>query len=383
LTIRSAWLALLCFAASLVTSPAVATETVVLVLAGGSAAELAPYELRVRSELLAAGFAVSAVQVPEAPDTGHLARTAGGMMTQAAVAIVLSDDSVSGAVWATSREAERTVLRTIQPEPLGKDAAAVFAIRATEVLNAVLIELGYPPRVPSDPDASHASTQPTEVSASPAPSAAPHSAKPSGPRSSPAPRSARRPVTPIPAQARPEVPPTHVSQDESAWRAGVGGVLLGGPGGIPATIAPRLALQHVPAAPWWFELAVAAPGLSTVRTATGSARVDQELVLLLLGPSHALTTWARGFIAVGGGVYRLGVQGRASPPYSGVRDQVVSATGLLGLGARIHLGGTWSLGLDAAAVLTTPRAEVVFADRVRARAGRPLLVAGASLYLGL
>ena len=379
MTLRSACFLLVLVATSLLTSPAAAKQTVVLVLAGGSAAELFPYELRVRSELLSAGYSVTTVQVPEAGDTGHLARTAGGMMTQAAVAIVLSQDSISGAVWATSHDSQRTLLRTIQPEPLGEDAAATFAIRATEVLNAVLIELGYPRRPPVDlPKPPGSNEPPQEVSPTKPPPSA-ESAESSGP-----PPSAAAPALPARPPSSPPVSkpsPTPAPKAQSPWGAGAGVALLAGPGGVPPALAPALSLRHAPAPPWWAELALIAPALGTLRDDVGRARVDQEIAVLKAGASYPLGAWARGFVALGGGAYRLGVRGSATPPYSGRRDHVLSAAGVLGLGARTRLGDDWWLQLDATAMLTTPRAEVVFSDHTQARSGRPLLTAGVSLWL--
>ncbi len=373
MTFRSVWFALVLVATSLLTSPAAARQTVVLILAGGSAAELFPYELRVRSELLASGFAVTSVQVPDADDTGQLARTAGGMMTQAAVTIVLSQNSVSGAVWATSHDSQRTLLRTIHPVPLGDDAAAVFAIRATEVLNAVLIELGYPRRTPAEP---------------PDPSPEPPPATPSTEAAErpPAPPAASAPRDPHPAPAGPrgsKPPPAPATEAGSAWRIGAGVALLAGPGGVPVAPAPSLALQLAPASPWWLELALAAPALNSLRDDAGSAKVDQEVLVLKLGASAPLATWGHAFVALGGGAYRLGVRGSAAPPHSGNRDHVLSGVGLLGVGTRVRLADAWWLQLDTAAMLTTPRAEVVFADRVRARSGLPLFTAGISLWVDL
>jgi hypothetical protein len=152
---------------------------------------------------------------------------------------------------------------------------------------------------------------------------------------------------------------------------------------VPVAPAPGLALQFAPAPPWWFELGLLAPALSTLHDDTGSAMVDQEVVALKLAASTPLATWAQGFVALGGGAYRLGVSGTGTPPYSGHRDHVLSATGLLSVGSRIRLHSAWSLQLDATAILTTPRAEVLFADRVRARSGLPLFAAGVSAWLDL
>ena len=384
MTFRSLWFALVLVATSLLSSPAAARQTVVLVLAGGSAAELFPYELRVRSELLASGFAVTAVQVPDADNTGQLARTAGGMMTKAAVAIVLSEDSVSGAVWATSHDSQRTLLRTIQPVPVGEEAATVFAIRATEVLNAVLIELGYPPRTPPEADTPPAASEPPPDTSLPPP---PTGVKPpESPEQTPVPASSsapRRSASPPPGPRVSTPPAAAATEAGSVWRVRAGAALLAGPGGVPPAVAPGLALQLAPEPSWWLELAFVAPGLSRLRDQTGSAEIDQELVVLGLGASAPLASWAHGFVSLGGGAHRLGVRGSGAPHYSGNRDHVLSAAGLLDVGTRLRLGEGWWLQLDAAAMLTTPRAEIVFADRVQARSGLPLLLAGISLCLDL
>jgi hypothetical protein len=339
---------LLVWAVVLWPGAAMAQHTVAIVLAGGSGPELAPFELRLRSELLAAGFSVASVQVPSAPDADALQRAATGMPAKSAIAILLSDQAVYGFVWAAARADDRTLIRPIHPVPLSDDAPTVFAIRATELLNAVLIELGYPRRSPSD--------------ATPPPEPAPPAAAPPPPKPPPKPLPKRPPAAAEPG------PPT--------WSIAAGAGLLGGPGGIRMGAAPALALSRRLLGPWSVEALVSGPFLGTVFDRAGRAAVDQEVGVLRVRLDGRPTV---AFGVVGAGVYRLGVSGHADPGYSSTSDDIWCALMLAGVGANLPVVDQLSFRVETDLAVTIPRPQVLFAGHAAAHTGLPLLLAALSL----
>jgi hypothetical protein len=355
---RIGWLAVI--AVLVLSRTAVATPTVVLVMAGGSQQELAHVEQRLRSELLAGGFAVTSVQVPEPPDTATFERTTSNLVTQAAVAVIRSESGVSGFVWASSKDDERTLVRSIQPVPLSEDAPAVFAIRASELLNAMLLELGWPKRAPLD-------TQ----TAPPAPPSTPPS-EPEEEAPTPSVPAKSSPPTPAPTTFAPVASAATTAAPTKKWTVGIGVIVVGGPGGVPPGLAPGFGFTRRFAPEFAIEAWVAGPAAGTVKADAGTSRVDQELGVVRVAWRTRLAPWLEGGILGGVGGYRLGVAGRASPPNLGRRDAVWSALALLGAAARVPSDRAFALRAEAHIGSTTPRGQVEFLGQPVAQVGQPL-----------
>lgn len=345
------WWLPLAFALVLLCPRSSAAQTVVLVMAGGSATELAPVEQQLRAELLASGFAVTSVQVPNLPDSQSLEQTAAGMVTKAAIAVIRSDTALSGFVWAVDQKGERTLVRPVRPVAVSEDAASVFAIRATELLNAVLVELGWPKPQPSA--ASEAVAPPVEAEAAGA------SQAPDEPPQNP-------PPAPEPERAPPAAP--------TDWALSAGVAVIGGPGGLSVGPTATLGLSRRLGGPWWAEGMLAGPVLGEVRQGGSRAATDQALGVLRLSWGWLLARWMETFAAAGVGVHRLGVAGEADAPLVGQRDEVWSAIGLAGVGARLRVGRSWAVTLEGDAAWTEPRSRVVIVGSTVARTGRPLLL---------
>jgi len=339
-----------------------ATQTVVLVMAGGSQQELAPVEQQLRSELLAGGFGVTSIQVPELSDAASFEQTVSGLVSQAAIAVIRSESSVSGFVWATSRDHERMLVRPIEPVALSDEAPGVFAIRASELLHAILLELGWPKRPPPETTGAPAPT-PTE-------SPAPEPPLPAPPAPSPPPKRTTAPAQKpaLPPQPGPEAPRL------STWTAHVGVGVVGGPGGVPVAAAARLGLSRRLTPNLALEAMLMGPVVGSVEDSAGSARIDQELGALRLGWETRLTPWLEGALVGGVGAHRLGVAGRAISPHAGRRDAVWSALLLLGAEARIPLGQRFALCGEADAGFTSPRGQVTFLDEPVAQVALPLVL---------
>jgi hypothetical protein len=146
-------------------------------------------------------------------------------------------------------------------------------------------------------------------------------------------------------------------------------------GSFGVRILPRL----------WGELRIVAPLLSThTGQSEGTARVDQEIVGV--GPRFTFAQRGRvGAFASGAlGAYRIGVSGRATPPFQSLENSAVVAAGWLGVGVAAALV-RGELGLDLVvrsdAIFVLPEAAVRFAGREVAHAGQPLIAGTAGMEM--
>ena len=360
-----AWLRGLILAGVLLVSPtAWATQTVVLVLAGGSQQELASVEQQLRSELLASGFGVTSIQVPRLPDSASFERTAAGLASQAAIAVVRSDSSVWGFVWATTRDGERALVRPIEPVVLSDEAATVFSIRATELLNAALLELGWPRRPPREQLEAPADANDDESRPAPSPEPLP----------TPEPPSAPAPNPPVASSATHEPAPPPAPRRAAKWAVRAGVSVIGGPGGIPIGPAPLVGLSRRLGRRLSLQSLLTGPVLGRVEDTAGAARIDQQLGVVRVGWRLQPAPWLETTGQLGVGGHRLGVVGRALPPNESRSDQVWSALGLLGVGANAHPTRAFGLLVEADAGLTAPRGKVGFLGKPAAQVGRPLFM---------
>ena len=246
-----------------------AKPRVALELAAPTDEQRLELETRLRAELAIAGFDAIVVEGSGKADAESLeqdARTTGSF-----AAIAVQGDAPGAEVWVADRVTGKTVRRHVNFDAKSPDAAAIFAIRAVELLRASLLELSE----------SHAS------------------------------RGEVAPTARIRTWAAPKRAPLPVATREVR----VGAAVIGGPGGIPVTVAPSIGFGWAAVPGWVGGLDAWGPSSSRVRQEEGEARLDQE----------AATAWVRAepirqggfvpFAKIGVGAYRLGASGSASTPY--------------------------------------------------------------------
>jgi hypothetical protein len=318
-------------------SPALAKSTVAIELSGPADEQRLELETRLRSELAIAGFDAVVLESPGESSEPPLEQGARSTGSFAAIAVV-RQGGLGAEVWVVDRVTGKTVRRRVDFNPDSPDAAAIFAIRAVELLRASLIEL-------SEPHAPRGEMKPTP-------------------------------------QIRDWVIPKREEHRSGHRELGVGVVVAAGPGGLPATLAPALTVAWRPLLHWVGGIELWGPGIGSVVQHEGTARFDQE----------TLVAWARlepiragglsPFLRLGAGGYHLGVEGTASAPsYAGRPAHVWSAAGLLGLGLRFEGLGPLLLLAGVDAEFLAPRPGIEFVGRAVATTGRPMLTGQAAMGL--
>jgi hypothetical protein len=120
---------------------------------------------------------------------------------------------------------------------------------------------------------------------------------------------------------------------------------------------------------------------TSISTQQGKAEVRQELGWVEGGYSP----WRNQLLGIEAtlavGVHHLSASGSVTPPWIGRSDQLWSAALAPGIGARLRLSDSASLGLAARPVFLTPRPFVQFAED-RRPLGMPVLLATLGLQVG-
>lgn len=124
---------------------AAAQTSILIVIQRNGPKEVTACAQQLHSELRAEGYDTDTVQVPEAPSASVLVDAAKQLSHPAAISIHLRSGVISGLVWIVDPNEPGGLLRTIAEQPMGEPAAVVFAVKATNVLQGALLELGYVP----------------------------------------------------------------------------------------------------------------------------------------------------------------------------------------------------------------------------------------------
>lgn len=327
---------------------------VALIVTGPLDDEAALLEARLRAELLISGFEVLTVSRSGPVGQAELARIADESGSSAAVSIVRSEQWLSAEVWLSRSRGGGSVLQQVRPEPISRDAPAIVAIRAAEILRASAIDLREPATSSSSPAALASSSSPA-VASSPAPPLAPASAAPPSPA--------------LPLVDRGETPRADDAPRVFALTAALSA--LGGPGGVPGGFGPTLAASWSFAEAWSVEGRGTGPISSSVAFDDGSVDVDQELLALALRLDIDAGAQLTPFVLAGGGAHRTGVRGRTTPPREALRDSAWTAVALLETGLRLRASPRWSVRSGIGASYAASRPVIAVDDRVLAHAGRP------------
>jgi hypothetical protein len=321
---------------------------VVLVRPPAAPASVTEALVRLRGELLAAGFEAEVVELSLGADVrGSLERLVppagnGGSAT-ALVAVVASADAGSAELWVIDRVTGKTVVRRVNAGTADSTRAAeVLAVRAVELLRASFLELAVAPKNRETP-----------------------------------------PVEAAPAVERWATAP--LEEREWTWAVEAGGgtaVSVDGPWNafMPVARVERALGQRLCLRLGFVGLGVPAH----VDLPTGSADVTESMLL-----AEAVLRFRRGrrvepLISAGAGVLRSSVDAQQTAPNQAVGGTRWSAAGDLGLGLRAPLRrGRFEIGLEAHALLAQPYPTVVYFGQEFGRVGRPTVLVALTLLGGV
>jgi hypothetical protein len=306
---------------------------------------LAEAIVRIKSELQAGGFQVAESTCPAStllPEPRVLMeRAAEGKPPSATPAITLAifGDLSKGAaeLWVvdgtTGKAGVRRVQVTTSPD---RPLSEVLAIRAQELMRAMLVEV------------------PVEE---------------------------KKPATPAVATVAPAAG-TSAGQAQSPWRVGLelGGSAFGGWGDIGPMVAPVARLSLAIDEGFWLRLTGLGFGSQPrvqahIGAATASASVRQDVILLEGAAWFRPRSLARPVLSLGLGTLRFGVDGTAGTPYQGEHNARWYLAADVGAGLAVRLGAHWQAQLDVHALLAAPRPTVQFFDVAAKSAGQPTLLA--------
>jgi hypothetical protein len=322
--------------------------SVVIVRPANSPPVMVETLVRLRGELISAGFDTEIVEGPPRTATGdsraELEQLAARRGADAVVAIVgdLSPDSVE--VWVVDKVTGKSVVRRVLFDPTATRASTTLAIRAIELLRSSFLEIDLAARDRrSEPGA--AAPPPTVVR--------------------------------FVETARPERQPERFAVE-------VGGAAVMSLDGIGPAVLPIVRFDWVLGP--WFTTQVALSGLGTrpsVADQTGSAQVAQGYGLLGGSVRFRAGARVRPFAVLSAGVLRTAVEGRADAPNQGRSVGQWSFLADAGLGALVRLPDRFYVSLAAHAQLAEPYLAVRFLGQVVATSGRPnlLLVATIGAWL--
>jgi hypothetical protein len=304
--------------------------------------------VRLRGELLAAGFEAEVVELPLGGDVREslerLAPPAGNARAATAlVAVVASADPGSAELWVIDRLTGKTVVRRVNAGTADATRAAeVLAVRAVELLRASFLELAIAP---------------TGEAAAPAPAA--------------------------PVVERWATAP--LEERDWTWAIEAGGATAAS---VQGPWNAFLAVARVERAfGGRFCARLAFTGLGTtghLTTPTGSDEVSPTVLL-----AEAVMRFRRGRnwqpqISAGAGAMRLNVDAQETTPIQGLGGTRWSAAGDLGLGVRIPVSRhRFEIGLEAHALLAQPYPTVVYMGQELGRVGRPTVLVTLTLLGGV
>ena len=297
--------------------------------------------VRIRGELLSAGFTVEIVDGVADSSRDLLEGLAEQRRADAALAIVGNATPNSVEAWVVDRLTGKSVMRRLPFEPQSERAPQTLAIRAIELLRSSFLEINL--------------------------------------------TSEERPRPEIPPEVERLVGVEVVAKRPESFGIEVGAAGIWGNGGVGPALAPVLLLdwalgQH-------FVLQATLAGLGTRPSVTtpqvGSAQVAQELGLL--GCAYRFRTGERWqpFVGLAAGVLYTSVKGSADYPNRGLSAHEWSLLMDAGAGSWLRLRDRFFLALAGHLQMAQPYPSIRFLESNVATTGRPnvflALTAGAWL----
>ena len=323
-----------------------APPKVILVRPPAAPASVSEALVRLRGELLAAGFDAEVIELSLGADVRasleRVAPAASGSAT-ALVAVVASADPGSAELWVIDRVTGKTVVRRVNAGAADPSRMAeVLAVRAVELLRASFLELA----IDNAPGAD-------------------------------------APAPPPPVVARWATETLEEADWSWAIEAGAGTAdAVGGPWNVVLSVAR---LERAFGSRFCARVTFAGLGTSThVAIPTGYVGLTQTALLL-----EGVVRFRHGrrlepIVSVGGGTLRLGADSHAGAPYEALSGARWAAAVDAGAGLRFPLSRhRFELAVEAHALFAQPYPSARFVDAEIARAGRPSLIGSVTLLGGI
>jgi hypothetical protein len=317
---------------------------VVLVRVRSSDAMIARAELRVASELRAAGFVVEERVVDSAADARELVEDDSDSQPFATILMRRAKKGAATDIWVADHVTKKTLVRRVDGG-VGEAGTKTLALRVVELMRASLVEpIVLPPPVDAPPPP-------------------------------PPPRDVATWALPEPPKVEPAVDAPERLELEAGFTALYASASFGAAFGPSLTVGLPFGDRFVARA------VVLGPVFgSRVDAVEGSATVRQELALGEL--AYSVTprdAGVRATLGLGAGAYHLSAQGNAAAPFVGASDDLWSALAAASLGASVRLAPHARVDLSGRALFAFPRPTLAFASADVASGGRPAL----ALSLGL
>ncbi|MES1208025.1 MAG: hypothetical protein ABUS79_18985 [Pseudomonadota bacterium] len=303
--------------------------------------------VRLRGELIGAGFDADVLDLPLGADVRasleKFAPPASGASATALVAVVASADPGTAELWVIDRVTGKTVVRRVNAAA-GDPArvAEILAVRAVELLRASFLELAITPATEAAP----------------------------------------RPAT-TPAVERWATAP--LDSRDWTWAIEAGGATAAAVSGPWNVFLPVARIERAFGRRACVRVGFAGLGTaSRVTTPNGYADLSQTVVV-----AETVLRFRRGqrlepLISAGVGALRLDADAHPSATYQAVGGARWGAAGDLGAGVRVPLRGRrLEVGAEAHAVFAQPYPTAQYFGHEVARVGRPTLLATVTLLGGL
>ena len=363
--------------------------SVVLLRPAHPSAQAAEAIVRLRGELLAAGYAVELMDVPEHGVRAAMYPPARPAGADAVVALFGDVPQGPGLLWVTDRATGKTVTRPIPHDSEGSRGAQILSVRALELLRASFLEAAMaPPAPPKAPLAAAGRPAMPPAPASSPTEAARAPAVPDSRTTSPAAASAAKPDEPVavpPAVKRTAAPVPGAAPARMALEAG--GLVLGSLDGMPPAVLPLLRATLVPARQWPLFARVTVAGLGTrarVNSAQGNAEVSHQLALAEVSWVFRLGRRWQPVVSLGAGGTYVSAQGLAVN--GGAAGRTASTWAFVadaGAGLHVALGPRLQLAAEFHAEVDAPYPAVRYLGTNLATEGRPTLAGALSLLAWL
>jgi hypothetical protein len=302
--------------------------TVVLVRSPTPSAVTAEATVRLRGELVSAGFDVRVIDPPLDGDIrASLERVAAGPDVEAVVAILgdaLRDPFEDSAeLWVIDRVTGKTVTRRVPSQPGSTRAAEILSIRALELLRASFLEVAL-----------------------------------AGGRAS-----AARPTSPAVTRFADEAfTGAMETHRRVGWAVEVGGCVLGSLEGFSPSLVPLVRIQRSVAD--YFLARVTFAGLGTqshVDSTQGTAEVSQQFALAEVALRFRLDARLQPFLSAGAGALHVSAIGKPASIYEqGLTKDRVALLADLGTGLRLSITRRFELALEVHAQAAHPYPTIRF-----------------------
>jgi hypothetical protein len=302
--------------------------------------------VRLRGELVAAGFDAEVRELTLGPDVRgsleKLAPASTGAPT-ALVAIVASADPGSAELWVIDRVTGKTVVRGVNAGATDPPRMAeVLSVRAVELLRASFLELAI-------------STPPASAEAPP------------------------------PAPVLERFATATLEEADWTWAVEAGGGTADAIGGPWNQVLSVARIERALGKRLCVRVSFAGLGTATrVDTPGGYANLSQTVLL-----AELLLRFRRGrriepLVSLGAGTLRLAADSHEAPPYGAISGARWAAAADVGAGVRVPLRRhKFELGVEVHALVAQPYPTVDFFATEVAHAGRPSLIGSVTLLGGI